>query len=261
MDNKKLLIIIGIIVLIIAAAIVLVMFNWESYERINIVPNGTSIEVPLNKTTYDGELESARVWHWDKGILVTYNSHEDKNIVRVSELGIYALNELIETGEKQNIDGFTAYVINADEILEIELFDAIKVHYSGKFYCIPLANGTTGDVIIICSNDRDEAVHMAQSIQYKNVFPDNSDLGDTIETVENLSGYLESTVTGYANSTDVGNAISTVENVTGDLESSAKDYANDTNLSDVKTAVEEKTGINIDNAKSDLEQYIGKLTS
>lgn len=261
MDNRNILIIIGIIVLIAAAGIILVMLTSENYERMGIVPNGTSIDVPLNKTTYDGEFQSARVWHWDKGILVTYNSHEDKNILRVSELGIYTLNEIIETGEKQNIDGFTAYVINADEILEIELFDAIKLHYTGKFYCIQLANGTTGDVIIICSNDRDEAVHMAKSVQYKNVFPVNSDFNDTIETVENLSEYLESTVNDYANSTDFDNAISTVENLTGDLESSAKDYVNDANLSDVKTTVEEKTGVNIDDAKSDLEQYIGKLTS
>ena len=45
MDNKK-MIIIGIIILIIAAGIILVMLTSVNYERIEITPNGTSIEVP-----------------------------------------------------------------------------------------------------------------------------------------------------------------------------------------------------------------------
>ena len=72
------------------------------------------------------------------GYLVTYNSHEDTNFIKVSEFGINALNDLIKNGEKQNIDGFTCYVINADELLEIHIFDIIKVNYNGKFFCIPL---------------------------------------------------------------------------------------------------------------------------
>ena len=78
MDNNK-KIIIGLIILIIAVAVVLVMFTSVNYERINITPNGTSIEVLAdNKTTYDGEFESVKLWHWDKGILVTYNSYNFK---------------------------------------------------------------------------------------------------------------------------------------------------------------------------------------
>ncbi|MBE6501324.1 MAG: hypothetical protein E7Z79_02670 [Methanobrevibacter thaueri] len=231
MDNKK-IIIIGVIFLIIIAGIILVMLTSVNYERIDITPNGTSIEVPANQTKFNGNVEGAKIWNWDKGILVTYNSYEDKNLIKVSELGFNTLNELIKNGEKQNIDGFTCYVINADELLEIHIFDIIKVNYNGKFYCIPLANETTHDNILICCNDKDIAVHMAQSVRYKNVYPDNTDLNDTISTVKNM---------------------------TGDLQSKANDYVNSTNLTEVKSAVEEKTGVNLDNAKTEIEQYTGKL--
>lgn len=231
MDNKK-IIIIGIIILIIAAAAILVMITSVNYEKIDITPNGTTIEVPANKTKFDGNVAGAKIWNWDKGILVTYNNHEDKNIIKVSEMGFNTLNNMIKNGEKQNIDGFTCYVINADKLLEIHIFDIIKVNYNGKFYCIPLSNETTHDNIIICCNDRDMAVHMAKSVQYKNVYP---------------------------NDTDLENTLSTVENLTGDLQSKANDYANKTNLSEVKSTVEEKTGINFDDAQSAIEQYTGKL--
>ena len=231
MDNKK-IIIIGVILLIIAAGIILVMLTSVNYERIEITPNGTSMEVPANQTKFGGNIEGAKIWNWNNGILVTYNSHEDANLIKVSELGFNTLNDIIKNGEKQNIDGFTCYVINADELLEIHIFDIIKVNYNGKFYCIPLSNETTHDNILICCNDRDIAVHMAQSVQYKNVYPDN---------------------------TDLENAIGTVENITGDLQSTAKDYANNTNLSEVQSTVEEKTGVNLDDAKNTIEQYTGKL--
>lgn len=230
MDNKK-IIIIGIILFIIAASVIFVILTSVNYERIEITPNGTSIEVPANQTKYDGEVESAKIWNWNNGILVTYNSHEDDNLIKITELGFNALNDVIKNGEKQNIDGFTCYVINADELFEIHILDIIKVNYNGKFYCIPLSNETTHDNIIICCNDKDMAVHMAKSIQYKNVFPD-ADLYDTISTVENL---------------------------TGNLQSKADDYTNNTNLSEVKSLVEEKTGVNLNDAQNAIEQYIGKL--
>ena len=231
MDNKK-IIIIGIIVLIIVAGVIFVMLTSVNYERIDITPNGTTIEVPANQTEYDGNFEGAKIWNWKNGMLVTYNNHEDPNFLQVTELGFTALNELIKNGEKQNIDGITCYVINADELLEIHIFDVIKVNYNGKFYCIPLANETTHDNILICCNDKDIAVHMAKSVEYKKVYPDNTDLDD---------------------------ALSTVENMTGDLQSKANDYANNANLSEVKSTVEEKTGVNLDDAKNTVEQYTGKL--
>lgn len=231
MDNKK-IIIIGIIVFVIVACFIFVMLTSVNYERIYITPNGTTIEVPANQTEYEGNVDGAKIWDWDDGILVTYNSHEGFNLIQVSELGFNALKELIKNGEKQNIDGLTCYVINADELLEIHIFDIIKVNYNGKFYCIPLSNETTHDNILICCKNKDMAVHMAKSLQYKNVYPNTTDLDD---------------------------AISTVENMTGDLQSKANDFTNNTNLSKVKSTVEEKTGVNLDDAQNTIEQYTGKL--
>ena len=229
MDNKK-IIIIGVIILIIAAGIIFVMLTSVNYEKLEITPNGTTIDVPFNKTKYDGEVESAKIWNWDNGILVTYNSHADKSFIKVTEMGFNTLNEVIKNGEKQDMNGFTCYVINADELLEIHIFDIIKVNYNGKFYCIPLSNETTGDNLLICCNDRDMAVHMAKSVQYKNVYPDTTDLGDTIAAAENITGEILSS-----------------------------DYVNNTNLSKVKSTVEEKTGVNLDDAKAEIEKYTGKL--
>lgn len=231
MDNKK-IIIIGIILLIVAAGVILLMLSSVHYERIDITPNGTSIDVPENQTKYSGNVEGAKIWNWDNGILVTYNNLEDRNIIKVSELGFNTLKEVIKNGEKQNIDGFTCYVINADELLEIHIFDIIKVNYNGKFYCIPLSNETSHDNLIICCNDKNMAVHMAKSVEYKKVFTENSNLD---------------------------NAISTVENMTGSLQSKANDYMNNTNLSKIKSTVEEETGINLDNAKTTIEQYTERL--
>lgn len=206
------------------------MLNSVNYERIDITPNGTSIEVPGDhRTKYDGEIESVKIWNWDQGILVTYNSHEDKNFIKVSEVGFDSLNEIIKNGEKQNIDGFTCYVINADELFEIHIFDFIKVNYNGKFYCIPLTNETTHDNILICCNDRDMAVHMAKSVQYKNVYPNDIALDNTIATAENMTEDLVS------------------------------NYVNDTKLNEVKSAVEEKSGVNLDDAKNEIEKYAEKL--
>ena len=228
MDNKK-IIIIGIIILIIAAGIIILMLTSVNYERIEITPNGTSIEVPANQTKYGGTIESAKIWNWKNGILVTYNSHEDKNIIKVTELGFNSLNNLIKNGEQQDFDGFTGYVINADDLMKITIFDIIKVNYNGKFYCIPLSNETTHDNIIICCKDKNMAVHMAKSIEYKNVYPNNT------------------------------SALSKVKNITGDLKSKANNYTNNINLSKVKSTAEEKTGDYLNDAKTKIEQYTGKL--
>ena len=231
MDNKK-IIIIAIIILIIAAGIIFVMLTTVNYEKIEITPNGTTIDVPANQTKYKGEFESAKVWNWDNGILVTYNSNADDSPIKVSELGFNTLNELIKKGEKQDIDGFTGYVINAEELVNNPIFKAVKGDFNGKFYCLSLTNETTHDSIIICCNNKDIAVHMAKSVQYKNVYP---------------------------NKTKLDNTISTVKNVTGDLQSKASDFVNNTNLSSIKSTVENKTGISLDDAKSKIEEYTGKL--
>ena len=166
-------------------AIAVILMNSVNYERIEITPNGTSIDVPVNQTDYLGEFEGIKIWNLDNGALITYNSHEGINTFQLTDFSFNAINEVIKKGEMENIDGFTCYVLNADELLEIHLFDIIKVNYNGKYYFIPLDNETTQDNIIIFSNDRDMALHMAKSVQYKNVYPnatsDNSNL--TIEKI------------------------------------------------------------------------------
>ena len=231
MDNKK-IIIIAIIILIIAAGILFVVLTTVNYERIEITPNGTSIEVPANETKYNGKIESAKLWNWNNGVLITYNSYEDQSIIKVSEMGFNAANKIIKNGEKQDIDGFECYVINAEDLIEVHIFDIIKVNYKGKFYCIPLSNETTHDNIIICSNNKDIAVHMAKSVKYKNVFHKQD---------------------------PVNNTIAKVGQFTDDLQSKASNYTDNINLTNVKSTVEEKTGVDLDNAKSEIEQYTGKL--
>ena len=223
--------IIAAIILVIVAAVLFVVLTYQQYERIEVTPNGTSMDVPYNQTKYAGEVESAKIWNWKNGILVTYNSYEDNSLIKVGEMGFNTLNQIIENGEKQNIDGYTCYVINADEVLKISIFDIIKVNYNGKFYCIPLSNQTTHDNILICCNNRDIAVHMAKSVEYKNVFPEKTGLNDTLSNIKNM---------------------------TGDLQSKANDLANNTNLSGIQGKLEE-TGISLDNVKSEVEQYTGKL--
>ena len=226
MDNKKLIIIAAILV-IIAAGVIALMLTSQDYERIYVTPNGTSIDAPLNETEYDGKYAGARIWHWRSGILVAYNSNEDNSLIKASERGFNAANDLIKHGEKQNIDNVTCYVINADELLKIQIFNVIKINYNGKFYCIPLSNETTHDNILICSKDQNIAVHMAQSVQYKNVFPDRNDLNDTISTIEDMAGNL----------------------------------SDKTNLTKVKSTVENKTGSYLEDAKNTIEDLPGKLLS
>jgi hypothetical protein len=73
------------------------------------------------------------------------------------------------------------------------------------------------------------AVHMAKSVHYKNVYPANTALDNTINAASNMTGDLLS------------------------------NYTNNTNLSKIKTAAEEKTGVNLDDAKNEIEKYTGKL--
>ena len=183
MNNKK-IIIIGIIACILIFAVAFMLLSSANYERIDITPNGTSIDVPVNKTEYVGELEGIKIWKMDNGALITYNGHEGINSFQLTDFSFNAIQDIIKNGEMQNIDGFTCYVLNADELLEVHLFDIIKVNYNGKLYFIPLNNETTQDNLIIFSNDKDVALHMAKSVQYKNVYPNSTSSDNSNSTIE-----------------------------------------------------------------------------
>ncbi|WP_296857696.1 hypothetical protein [uncultured Methanobrevibacter sp.] len=214
--NKK-IIIIGIILLIIVAAIVFIILTTVNYETIEITPNGTTIDVPANQTKYNGKVEGAKIWNWNSGILVAYNSYEENDIIKVTEIGFEALNKIVKTGEMETVDGITCYLINADKLLEIHIFDIIKVNYNGKFYCIPLYNETTHDSIIICCKDKDIALHMAKSVKYKKVYSENNNVNNTISKVKNVTEGLESEAKKYANNTELNDVKSTIEDKAGDI--------------------------------------------
>lgn len=214
MDNKK-IILIGVIILIIAAAVAFIILTTVNYERIDITPNGTSIDVPANQTKHFADIQGLDVWKWNDGILVTYNNHDDQNNIKLSGMSFKAMKDLIENGYMEKIDNFTCYTINADDLLEIHIFDVIKVNYNGKFYCIPLSNESTYDNLIICCKDKNMALHIAKSVVYKKV---------------------------YSNDDTLDHAISTAENMTGDLKSKAEDYVNNVNLTEVKSTIENKAG-------------------
>lgn len=235
MDNKKIIIIAAI--LIIALGVILVMLCSVNYERIEITPNGTSIEVPANQTEFKGNIEGVKIWSWDNGVLVSHNSREGSGLSILTGLSFSTINELVKNGQMQNTDNITYYVINADELLEIHLFDIVKVNYKGKFYCIPLSNETSHDSILICCNDKDIALHMAKSVRYKNVYPE-SDLDNALSSAENLTEDLQSKADDYVNDTDWNDVKSAVEDASENLQSKADDI----NLTDVESSIEKITG-------------------
>lgn len=216
MNNKKIILLFIVLLLIIACCVLVILANSVTYERIEITPNGTTIDVPTNQTKYYGDLGDIKIWYWNNGILVTYNSHEGSNPLKLSRFSFSALDTIIKNGDSKNIDGFTCYSINADKLLKIHLFDIIKVYYNGQFYCIPLNNGTTHDNIVICSNDEAMALHMAKSVEYKNVYPENNNLENAKSAINNMSGDLQSKANGYINNTNFNNAKSQIEGMARD---------------------------------------------
>lgn len=219
METKR-IIIIGIIAFILIAAILIMAINSVNYERIEITPNGTSIDVPANQTKYMGNVEGIKFWKWNDGVLVTHNSWENSyDLINLTGFGFNTMNDLIKNGEMENIDGVTCYIVNADELLEIHVFDFIKVNYNGKLYCIPLNNETSHDNLLIICKDKNIALHMAKSVEYKNIYPDTNKLDDAKSTIENMTSDLESKANDYINNANLNNAKSTIENMTGDLQS------------------------------------------
>lgn len=239
MDKK--IIVIVILLLIVVGAVIVMMLNTVNYEKIYITPNGTSIDIPANQSKYHNDIYPVKIWSWDNGVLVTYNSHEDRNSIKLAEVGFNTINDLIKKGNPEKIDGFDCYEINADDLLEIHLYDVIKVNYKGKFYCIPLTNGTTHDNIIICCKDRDVALHMAKSVEYKNVFPDDVSL-NVGSTINNLTGDLQSKINNYAGNVDLRDIMSALNQKSGDLQSKANDYMNSSQLDDGKSSLEKMAG-------------------
>lgn len=168
METKK-IIIIGILIVIIcilAGAIFGVLTSNVAYERIEITPNGTSIEVPSENAKYEGEINKtgAKMWSFKQGALMTFNSEEAIDARGYNGLGgavgFNDIHDIVLTHfEKQeNIDGFTVYTLNGKQL---------GMNGRGTMYCIMTGNDQTHDNIIITADSKDVVLHMAKSIQYK----------------------------------------------------------------------------------------------
>ena len=215
MDNKK-AILIGIILLIAASVIIVMLMNSVQYERIEITPNGTSIDVPANQTEYKGNIDGVKIWNWEDGALLSYNSHAGSNIP-LTDVGFNGLEEIVKKGKMETVNNITSYVLDADELLQIRLFDIIQINYNGKFYFIPLSNETTHDEIIICSKDRNIALHMAESVKYKNVYPNKTYWENAKTQIEETGQDLLNKTNDITNNTNINNTKTQIEDMAGDF--------------------------------------------
>ena len=169
METKKLIIIgvLAVIICVLAGAIFGVLTNSVDYERIEVVPNGTSIEIPKNNASYYGELNETgtKMWTFKQGCLLSYNVNEAFN-----GRGIYALAGAIGLKDIQDmiinhydkvetIDNYKVYTVDGEKI---------DVPSRDTLYCILVSNNDTGDVILIATDNLDISLHMAKSIQFKN---------------------------------------------------------------------------------------------
>ena len=82
MDNKK-IIIITVIILMVIGVILLAFFN-TGYERIEITPNGTSMDIPTNNMKYRGDMQGFKLWSWNYGALITYNNQTAGNGIQIT---------------------------------------------------------------------------------------------------------------------------------------------------------------------------------
>ncbi len=174
METKN-IVIIGVLVVIIcilAGAIFGTLTNSMNYERIEIVPNGTSIEVPTENAKYEGEMNEtgAKLWTFKQGSLVTFNSEEAVNSRGLYGLGgavgIKTINDMVlnHFEKREEIDGFTVYTIDANKL---------GIENRSTMYCIIVGNDTTHDNIVITVDNIDIALHMAKSIEFKTSNPNN----------------------------------------------------------------------------------------
>ncbi|MBQ6629184.1 MAG: hypothetical protein IJH65_10270 [Methanobrevibacter sp.] len=155
-----------IIVCILVGAIFGTLTKSVQYERIEITPNGTSIDIPTNEAKYDGEINGtgAKMWTFKQGSLLTYNSEESINAKGLyglgGAIGFKAIYDTIITHftKQEKIDGYEVYTINGEQL---------GIEGRAEMYCIILQNETTHDNIIITADNKDIALHMAQSIQFK----------------------------------------------------------------------------------------------
>lgn len=191
MERKNLIIIsvLLIIIFVLCVGIFSVSTHVE-YEKIEVVPNGTSMEIPTNNLTFNSDVPNKgfKIWTFEQGGVVSFNPKEVKanyyGTNHYSEKGLDELNKVIKTilnnyEKKDHIDGYIVYTTNAKSL----------GNYDGRtMYVIMGENKETGDNIIIMTDNKDITLNIAKSINYKN--------GD-IKTKQNTGKWVEVNLNDY----------------------------------------------------------------
>lgn len=183
MEQKNFIIIavVAIIICVATGAILGFLTNNTQYERIEIVPNGTSIEMPTDNLTYEGEQSGtgAKLWSFKQGSLMSFNSQEAIDARGLyglgGALGIKQIKDLVieKSVDKENINEFTVYTVKGKDI---------NISSRDTLYVIITGDDTTHDNIIIATENKDITVHMAESIQYKSGNATNTSNDNTSES-------------------------------------------------------------------------------
>lgn len=162
MNNRNFIIVlIAVILCIIAGTVLLTSMSTVNYERIEITPNAT-MDVPSNQLKDYGDTLGVKLWKWNNGVLITYTGSGNNSTGLAGTLGLGMIKKLAGVGEVKNIDGFNVYSVG-----ESEIPDSLKMYVKGNIYTISIVNDDAHDNILICCQDKDVALHMAKSVQFK----------------------------------------------------------------------------------------------
>ena len=170
METKNIIIIavIAVIICIATGAMFGLLTKSVDYERIELMPNGTSIELPKDELKYEGEMNEtgAKMWTFKQGALMTFNSEEAINARGLyglgGALGFKGVEDMVlnHFEKREEIDGFTVYTIDGEKM---------GIEGRGMMYCIITKNNESHDNIVMAADDKDIVLHMAKSIEYKSV--------------------------------------------------------------------------------------------
>ena len=167
MEKNQKLIIIAVIAITVTAISIMFMFNTSiSYEMVELVPNGTSLEIPTNNATYNNNSTDAgvKIWTFKQGSVTSYNSEEALSARGFEGLAgamaFKTINDMIlnKFDKKESVDGYDIYTINSEKLGDGD---------NRVMYAIILANDDTHDNIIIVTSNKDITLHIAKSVQFK----------------------------------------------------------------------------------------------
>lgn len=236
METKNLIIIgiLAIILCILAGALFGALTNNVAYERIEMTPNGTSIEVPVDDAKYDGEINEtgARLWSFKQGTLMSFNSDEAINARGLyglgGAMGLKSAQDMVlnHFDKREEIDGYTVYTLDGAKL---------GIEGRGTLYCIILGNDTTHDNIIITTDNKDITLHMAKSIKYKNASvtsnEESSQSSVSVSNGNNTNKYSEADLAkASAEGYDLGYSDASLDYDIDDMDSSSSSSSDSSNV-------------------------------